>query len=755
MTPSSIGQGALLREEHHRMNADHFDALSRLISTRQSRRSALAAVLAAVGLGPAANAVAAKRKRKRGTKKKNARNRQRRKQRTQEQRPSTRTEAVPATCCSSNACLPGPGTNLGKCCLEDQNLASANLKGANLSSANVSRSILTNANFRNANLSKTCFVDADVTGASFSGANSGKAIFCRTQTDDGEDNSGCDLGTPCCPTCDDAHPCGAGELCCDGRCVVGDCCDNGEQDTCDAGELCCAHICVMGVCCRAADCPNETCQRRTCEDHHCVYTPISGRTGPDCGTVCCQDATGAPLCCPEGATTCDAQGLCCAAQTREETCAVGSTAPKCGEVTNNCGQIIDCGQCAERICQEGSCSGPDNSCQYTTFFDEPGPQCPTLCCREASGNPECCADGTLQCFPSGGCRCANNQDCPAGEACCNGACETAIWANETTFGDGPRTDGGVFQNIIGVAISGNEQTAWVVDQGQRTPTINEPPRVSVWTRQANGQWENEAFFGSRGSGPGQFDLPYGVAVSDDGLTAFVSDQGSVQSQQGSRISVWRKQPDGSWTNPFSLGSGTGDEADQFRFPTGVAVSGDGRTLWVVDTGNDRVSVWRESNGSWAPLTTFGSEGVDPGQFSDPTGIAVSADGQTAWVIDRIRTRVTVWTRQANGNWTFDTEFGSFGDQPDQWRGAQGVAVAADGQTAFVADLGHDRIMIWTRQPNGDWVHDRNLGNGEGSGRDQFDGPFALAVSTDGRRFWVSDQGNFRVSIWSLGGCPAP
>jgi DNA-binding beta-propeller fold protein YncE len=246
-----------------------------------------------------------------------------------------------------------------------------------------------------------------------------------------------------------------------------------------------------------------------------------------------------------------------------------------------------------------------------------------------------------------------------------------------------------------------------------------------------------------------------VAVSDDGLTAFVGDQGSIQTLQGSRVSVWRKQFDGSWANPVSLGSGTGDGADQFEHPTGVAVSGDGRALWVVDTGNSRISVWRESNGFWTPLTTFGSDGTGPGQFRDPTGIAVSGDGQKAWVIDRINTRVSVWTRQASGNWTFATDFGSFGDGANQWRGPLGVAVAADGQTAFVADLGHDRISIWIRQPNGDWVHDRNLGNGEGSGRDQFDGPFALAVSTDGRRFWVSDQGNFRVSIWSLGGCPAP
>jgi DNA-binding beta-propeller fold protein YncE len=323
-------------------------------------------------------------------------------------------------------------------------------------------------------------------------------------------------------------------------------------------------------------------------------------------------------------------------------------------------------------------------------------------------------------------------------------CEARVWANLTTFGTGPGDGANQFERIIGIAVSGDERTAWIVDQFNS--------RVSVWSRQANGQWANEALFGSLGSGLGQFNLPFGVAVADDGMTAFVGDQGSPQTLEGSRVSVWRKQPNGSWTNPFSLGNGTGDGDDQFQFPTGVAVSGDGRTLWVADTGNERISVWRESNGLWGPLTTFGSEGSGPGQFNDPVGVAVSGDGQMAWVIDRINTRVSVWTRQANDEWDFDTQFGSFGDGPNQWRGPLGVAVSADGQTAFVADLGHDRISIWTRQPNGDWAHELNFGNGEGSGLDQFDGPVGLAAAANGRTIWVSDQGNFRVSIWSLG-CP--
>ena len=102
--------------------------------------------------------------------------------------------AQAASCCSGGDCTPGAGKNLGKCCYEGQNLAGKNFKSANLGNANFSGATLTNANFTSANLDKTCFVDADVTGAKFNGANTASAIFCRTQTSQGINNSGCRQG---------------------------------------------------------------------------------------------------------------------------------------------------------------------------------------------------------------------------------------------------------------------------------------------------------------------------------------------------------------------------------------------------------------------------------------------------------------------------------------------------------------------------------------------------------------------------------
>jgi hypothetical protein len=427
-------------------------------------------------------------------------------QRSQPQ--SARSEAT--TCCSGGNCTPGPGKNLTKCCYEDGMLAGANFKGVNLTSANFARATLTNANFAAANVSKACFVDADITGASFKSAHTTGAIYCRTTTSSGVNNSGCDKGTSCCPTCDDAHPCGSGKVCCDGRCLTGDCCDNNAQSTCDAGKLCCSRTCIEGTCCRVADCANELCQRKACNGNDCVYTPVTGPSPNSlCSATCCGGA-----CCDRG-QVCDTRpnpDVCCTPDSDDKTCAVGTANPKCGTVTNNCGQTVDCGPCGERLCQtgtcndatdtcsyspvndgqpgpgcagpkfccdgdeccqqgdvclangcctpeskdttcgtgpgkkcgtvtnncgqtvdcgdcailtcqNGACSGPNNTCTYTPVFGAIGPQCTTtVCCKDANGRPTCCPAGTTTCDAvTGLCGCLGN-DCGQGKICCNGTC---------------------------------------------------------------------------------------------------------------------------------------------------------------------------------------------------------------------------------------------------------------------------------------------------------------------------------------------
>jgi DNA-binding beta-propeller fold protein YncE len=84
-------------------------------------------------------------------------------------------------------------------------------------------------------------------------------------------------------------------------------------------------------------------------------------------------------------------------------------------------------------------------------------------------------------------------------------------------------------------------------------------------------------FGSFGSGPGQFDMPWGVALDQHGLV-YVADWRNDRIQQFTS--------DGEFQAAFgSSGSGPG----QFNRPTGVCVDRDG-DIYVADWLNNRVQV---------------------------------------------------------------------------------------------------------------------------------------------------------------------
>jgi DNA-binding beta-propeller fold protein YncE len=306
------------------------------------------------------------------------------------------------------------------------------------------------------------------------------------------------------------------------------------------------------------------------------------------------------------------------------------------------------------------------------------------------------------------------------------------WRPETTFGSGPGSGDDEFSGPFGVAVDGDGDTVWVAERGNA--------RVSIWT-ESGGDWRNETTFGSNGSGPDQFDTAIDVAVSNDGKTAWIADI------QNHRISVWEKAG-GDWVNQTTFGSqGTG--SDQFRFPGGVGVGNNGRTAWVADTFNNRVSVWKKIRSRWVNLTTFGSQGSGPSQLSLPGDVAVSADGKTAWVADSDNDRISVWT-ESGGVWTNQTSFGSTGSGPGQLNEPNYLDVSPDGRTVWVSDFRNHRISVW-EQSGGSWAYQTSFGS-QGDGPNQFDAPNGVAASPNGRTVWVADTGNQRISVWARG-CP--
>ena len=157
-------------------------------------------------------------------------------------------------------------------------------------------------------------------------------------------------------------------------------------------------------------------------------------------------------------------------------------------------------------------------------------------------------------------------------------------------------------------------------------------------------WTYNTQFGSNGTGTSNLDGPYGVAVTDEGLRVWVADSFN------NRIMIWTR-PDANssdWSFEVQLGTGiSGSGNNQFATPYGVAVSEDGLTAFVADAGNARVAIWKRTDTNstdWAFDRQLGSgvSGSGNAQFDAPYGVAVSADGLVAAIADPSTYRVPIW-----------------------------------------------------------------------------------------------------------------
>lgn len=113
-----------------------------------------------------------------------------------------------------------------------------------------------------------------------------------------------------------------------------------------------------------------------------------------------------------------------------------------------------------------------------------------------------------------------------------------------------------------------------------------------------------------------FTNPVAVAVSPDGKTIYVVDRGDLDNDDHKVVAL---APDGG--EKFRLGA-RGREDGQFNIPLAATVAPDG-TLLVADSGNARIQAF-DAGGKFK--FSFGGFGAEPGRFSRPRAIAADSEG---------------------------------------------------------------------------------------------------------------------------------
>ncbi|KAL5289724.1 nhl-1 family protein [Megaselia abdita] len=229
--------------------------------------------------------------------------------------------------------------------------------------------------------------------------------------------------------------------------------------------------------------------------------------------------------------------------------------------------------------------------------------------------------------------------------------------------------------------------------------------------------------GGRGSEPGSFTWPRGIAVGPDNCIV-------VADSSNHRVQVF--DLNGMFLKQFGeYGNGDGE----FDCLAGVAVTRIGQFI-IADRYNHRIQIL-DPQGRF--LRSFGSQGTTDGKFNYPWGVTTDALG-FIYVCDKENHRVQVF--QSDG--TFVGKFGASGRSEGQLEHPHYIAVSNTNRV-IVSDSNNHRIQIF--DVNGKVLS--TFGN-EGSDEGQFKFPRGVAVDDQGY-IVVADSGNNRIQIFNPDG----
>lgn len=215
--------------------------------------------------------------------------------------------------------------------------------------------------------------------------------------------------------------------------------------------------------------------------------------------------------------------------------------------------------------------------------------------------------------------------------------------------------------------------------------------------------------------------------TDAGRNVYIADDGNDR--------VLKVSPGGAVL--WSYGDDRQAGVERLQNPTGVAVSNDGQSVYVTDSDNCRIVVLSAANGGL--LQMWGEPGAEDGNFFFPNDVEMDGAGNL-YVADSLNDRVQKFT--ADGR--FIDKWGRRGVGNGHFHWPMGLTAGTDGDI-YVSDTFNHRIQRFTAagQYVAQWG-ERGAANG------QFESPVGIATGQGGTLF-VADMENDRVQKFTAAG----
>ncbi|CAF1135482.1 unnamed protein product [Adineta ricciae] len=181
------------------------------------------------------------------------------------------------------------------------------------------------------------------------------------------------------------------------------------------------------------------------------------------------------------------------------------------------------------------------------------------------------------------------------------------------------------------------------------------------------------------------------------------------------------------------GNGKGNGSNQLSAPSGICVDTDDQTVYIADTGNDRIIKW-EYNATYGKVVAGGNrKGNQIDQLNGPKVVIIDKNDDSLVICDYGNKRIVRWPR----------ENGAVGQTIIDDISCTGLAIDNNGDL-YVSDDKYHTVRRWKKgEINGTIVAGKN---GQGVDLNQLNSPNTIFVDQN-YSIYVSDTRNNRVMKW--------
>ncbi len=295
----------------------------------------------------------------------------------------------------------------------------------------------------------------------------------------------------------------------------------------------------------------------------------------------------------------------------------------------------------------------------------------------------------------------------------------------------------IFNGLAAIAITPDGHTAYVCSGSNQTVFI-------VDINPANVGATYNTVIGTVTDSPQTFYQPYAIAITPDGNTAYVCNK--IGENGSGSVSIIDTNSNNSGTYNTVIGTVTDSAPSTFNSPQAIAITPNGNTAYVCNYDNSSVSIIDTNSTSGTYNTVIGTiTDQDPATFSGPYAIAITPNGNIAYVCNVDGNSVSIIDTNPNNSGTYNTVIGTITDpDPSTFNGPVAIAITPNGNIAYVCNVNGQSLSIIDTN----FAHTQTYNTVIDVIKNSipFNNPYGIAITPDGTTGYVTNFNDNSVSI---------